>query len=161
VTLSESFSMRRVEHSKWFQQDGTPAHYTVQYETEWMNSFLSKWLEGSGLVEWPSWSPDLTLLPVGPSRSRVKANDEEVCNTEPPEEWTVTACSELAPQIIHTIHLGKDNIFVSLLCEWYPVQIFEQMFQTPVVPMVPDYLCKLHLGKHLCLSFLILEGPLV
>jgi hypothetical protein len=39
------------EHLEWFQQDATPAHYTLQYENGWINSFLNNGLEGSGPVE--------------------------------------------------------------------------------------------------------------
>jgi len=46
----------------WFQQDGTPAHFTRDVRAFLHNSFPGRWIGRHGAVEWPARSPDLSPL---------------------------------------------------------------------------------------------------
>jgi hypothetical protein len=82
-----------------------------QFPQQWTGRQLTRAM--AIMIPWPYTS---RLLPVGPSKSRAKVNDEKVCNTEPLEEWTITACSEITLQIIHTFTWPVIKITFLCLC---------------------------------------------
>jgi len=46
-------------HQMTLQQDGEPAHFSVQVRT-FLNENFPGWIGRRGIVDWPPWSPDLT-----------------------------------------------------------------------------------------------------
>lgn len=46
----------------WLQQDGAPAHYSLQVRALLDNIYTNRWIGRGGPVRWPARSPDLTKL---------------------------------------------------------------------------------------------------
>lgn len=46
----------------WLQQDGAPAHYSLQVRNHLNNEFPNRWIGRGGPRNWPARSPDLTKL---------------------------------------------------------------------------------------------------
>lgn len=46
----------------WFQQDGAPAHFSVEVRQFLDEEFPNRWIGRRGEIEWPARSPDLTPL---------------------------------------------------------------------------------------------------
>lgn len=44
----------------WFQQDGAPAHYSLQTRNYLNQVFPNRWIGRGGIIEWPARSPDLS-----------------------------------------------------------------------------------------------------
>ncbi|EFN76255.1 hypothetical protein EAI_15764, partial [Harpegnathos saltator] len=49
-------------HNVWFQQDGAPAHFSLQARNILNDVFTYRWISGRGTIECPLRSPDLSLL---------------------------------------------------------------------------------------------------
>lgn len=44
----------------YFQQDGAPAHYSLEVRAWLDQKFANRWIGRRGSIEWPARSPDLT-----------------------------------------------------------------------------------------------------
>ena len=51
-----------VRQDMWFQQDGAPAHYTLEVQEFLNKTYPARWIGRGGPVAWPPRSPDLTPL---------------------------------------------------------------------------------------------------
>ena len=61
LKMLEDYLWPRVKHKgMYFQQDGAPAHYSLQVR-EWLDKkFPNRWIGRRGPIEWPARSPDLS-----------------------------------------------------------------------------------------------------
>jgi hypothetical protein len=51
-----------VRQQVWMQQDGAPAHFTLEVREHLDRAFHGRWIGRGGPVEWPARSPDLAPL---------------------------------------------------------------------------------------------------
>jgi hypothetical protein len=92
------------EFPTWFQQDGAPAHYSIQVREFLDQQFPGHWIGCRGPVEWLARSPDLTPLDFylwGHLKAQVYA--EKIRNVEHLRQHIIVACNAITPGIIKRV----------------------------------------------------------
>ncbi len=84
----------------YFQQDGAPCHYATAVCTFFEHEFPGHWIGCAGLLEWPSYSPDLTSLDFwlwGYLKTRV--NSIQIHNLTHLEERITALSHEISSEV--------------------------------------------------------------
>jgi len=115
-------------HNVWFQQDGAPAHFSLEARNILNNVFTDRWIGRRGTIEWPPRSPDLNPLDFfywGYLKTKVYETRFE--NLEELREKIVNVSNSITPDFLTNV---IDTFYVRLgYCQVVEGHQFEHLIQ--------------------------------